>query len=142
MDCQNALKTAKGDLKKAQEILRKKGIDIARNKAGRLAREGQIVSYVHSGGKIATLVEVNCETDFVARNDIFQRFAKDVAMQVAARTEDKSLLDQQFIKDPTKTVRDYLTETVARLGENIRIRRAVRFEVGGESQVEDVTSES
>lgn len=140
MDCQNALKEAQGDFEKAKQILRKKGIDIARNKAGRVAREGQIISYVHAGGKIAALVEINCETDFVARNEIFQRFGKDVAMQVAAQIENKPLLDQQFIKDPSKSVRDYLTETIARLGENIRIRRVARFEVGMEPQIEDVTA--
>ncbi len=139
LDCKSALHEAKGDLKKAQEILRNKGKDIAKKKFGREAREGQIISYVHMGGKIAAVVEVNCETDFVARNEVFQRFGKDVAMQVAAQTEDKPILDQQFIKDPTKSVRDYLTETVARLGENVRIRRIARFEVGVEPHVEEVT---
>lgn len=139
MDCKKALAEAKGDFEKAQKILREKGLNLARGKAGREVREGQTVSYVHSGGKIGVLVEVNCETDFVARNEIFQRFAKDVAMQVAAQTEEVPLLDQKFVKDPTRTVRDYLTETIARLGENIQIRRFVRFEVGREPQLETVT---
>ncbi|MBI4115932.1 MAG: translation elongation factor Ts [Candidatus Omnitrophica bacterium] len=140
MDCKMALTKAKGDFEKAREILKAKGLDLAKKKAGREAKEGQIVSYVHAGGKIAALVEVNCETDFVARNEIFQRFAKDVAMQVAAQTEDIPLLDQKFIKDPTKTIRDYLTETIARLGENILIRRCVRFELGIAPHIEDVTA--
>lgn len=130
MDCKKALADAKGDFEKAREILKKKGLDNALKKAGREAREGQVVSYVHAGGKIGVLVEINCETDFVARNELFQNFARDLAMQVAAQPEEAPLLDQKFIKDPAKTVRDYLTETIARLGENIQIRRFVRFEIG------------
>ncbi len=132
MECKRAFAEAKGDLKKAGEILRQKGIDAAKKKGARETREGQIVSYVHAGGKIGVLVEVNCETDFVGRNEIFQRFARDVAMQVAAQPEEAPLLDQKFIKEPAKTVRDYLTETIARLGENIVIRHSVRFAVGEE----------
>ena len=127
MDCKRALADAKGNYDKAQELLKKKGLDTALKKSGREVREGQIISYVHAGGKIGALVEINCETDFVARNDVFQRFARDLAMQVAAQTEDVPLLEQKFIKDPTKTIRDYLTETVARLGENIRVRRFIRY---------------
>lgn len=130
MDCKQALAEAHGNLEKAKGILRQKGLDVAKKKKGRETREGQVVSYVHAGGKIGVLLEVNCETDFVARNEIFQRFARDVAMQVAAQPEEVPLLDQKFIKDPTKTLRDYLTETVARLGENIVIQRFARFEVG------------
>lgn len=132
MECKRALAEAKGNFNQAQEILKKRGLDHAAKKAGRETREGQVISYVHAGGKIGVLVEINCETDFVARNEVFQRFAKDLAMQVAAQPEEAPLLDQKFIKDPAKTIRDYLTETVARLGENIQIRRFVRFEVGGE----------
>ncbi len=138
MECKSALAEAKGNFNQAQEILKQRGLDAAKKKAAREAREGQVVSYVHAGGKIGVLVEVNCETDFVARNEVFQRFAQDLAMQVAAQSEEAPLLDQKFIKDPSKTVRDYLTETVARLGENIRIRRWVRFEVGGEPQIQEL----
>lgn len=132
MDCKKAYAEARGDFEKAKEVLRKKGIELAKKKEGRATREGQVVSYVHAGGRIGALVEVNCETDFVARNEVFQRFARDLAMQVAARTEEAPLLEQKFIKDPTKTIQDYVTETVARLGENIGIRHYARFEVGEE----------
>ena len=132
MDCKRAFADAKGDVEKARKILRDKGIATAQKKGSREAREGQIISYIHAGGKIGVLLEVGCETDFVARNDVFQRFARDVAMQIAAQTEELPLLDQKFIKDPAKTIRDYMTETVARLGENIVIRHFIRFRVGEE----------
>ncbi|MBI2167719.1 MAG: elongation factor Ts [Candidatus Omnitrophica bacterium] len=135
MDCKRAFAEARGSFDKACEILRKQGIEVAKKKGNREVREGQVISYVHAGGKIGVLVEISCETDFVARNEIFQRFARDVAMQVAAQTEDAPLLDQKFIKDPAKTVRDILTETIARLGENIVIRNFVRFEVGEEPAI-------
>ena len=140
MECKRALHDAKGNFEKAQVILRGKGLASAKKKAGREVREGQIVSYVHAGGKIGVLVEVNCETDFVARNEVFQHFTRDLAMQVAAQPEEAPLLDQKFIKDPAKTIRDYLTETIAKLGENIQVRRFVRFEVGGQSPIENLTA--
>ena len=140
MECKQALRDAKGDFDQAQTILRERGLAVAKKKSAREAREGQVISYIHAGGKIGVLVEVGCETDFVARNEVFQRFARDLAMQVAAQSEEAPLLDQKFIKDPAKTIRDYLTETVARLGENILIRRFVRFEVGGEPASENVTA--
>ena len=140
MECKQALADAKGNLEKAQGILREKGLKFAKKKAEREAKEGQVVSYVHAGGKIGVLVQVNCETDFVARNEIFQRFARDLALQVAAAPEDAPLLSQKFIKDPAKTVRDVLTETVARLGENIRVHRFVRFELGREPHLEDLAA--
>ena len=138
MECKRALAEAKGNFDQAQEILKQRGLEVAKKKAAREVREGQVISYVHAGGKIGALVEVNCETDFVGRNEVFQRFAKDLAMQIAAQPEEVPLLDQKFIKDPSKTIRDYLTETIARLGENIQIRRFVRFEVGGESRTEEL----
>lgn len=140
MDCKRALTEAEGDLKRAQEILKKKGLDIAKKKLGRETREGQVISYVHAGGKIGVLAEINCETDFVARNEVFQRFARDIAMQLAAQTEDQPLMEQNFIKDPSKTIGDYLTETVARLGENIVVRRYARFALGEEPRTEELTS--
>lgn len=139
MECKRALTEAKGNLARAEEILKQKGLDVARKKSDREVHEGQVISYVHSGGRIGVLVEVNCETDFVARNDVFQRFARDLAMQVAAQTEETPLLDQPFIKDPSKTIRDYMTETIARLGENIKIRRFVRFRLGEEPHLQDLT---
>ena len=138
MECKRALADARGNFEKAQGILREKGLAVAKKKSDREAKEGQIVSYVHSGGKIGVLVEVNCETDFVARNEMFQRFARDLAMQAAALPEEAPLLDQKFIKDPTKTIRDYLTEMIARLGENILVHRVVRFEIGKEPHVENL----
>jgi len=176
MDCKAALAEAKGHLKEAQDIIRKKGLDIAKKKSTRVAREGQIVSYIHAGGKLGVLLEINCESDFVAKNETFQVFCRDIAMQVAAahplyvasadipatelekekavfsdqvkgkpeavqakilegklakRYEEICLLNQKFIKDDSKTVQDLLTEIVAKIGENIVIRRFVRFEVGG-----------
>jgi len=176
MDCQKALRESNGDFEKAKDIIRKRGLDIAKKKSSREAKEGQIFSYIHAGGNLGVLVEINCESDFVARNEIFQAFAKDVAMQIAAshplyvepgqipaaelqrekaqyedavkgkpqevqekiiqgklnkRFEDVCLLNQKFVKDDSKTVQDYLNETIAKLGENIIINRFVRFEVGG-----------
>jgi elongation factor Ts len=176
MDCKNALVEAGGDLKGAQDVIRKKGLDIAKKKSTREAREGQITAYIHAGGKLGVLLEVNCETDFVAKNEIFQSFIRDIAMQIAAahplyvgpgdipaaefekeksvffeqvkdkpeavrskilegkllkRYEDICLLNQKFIKDDSRTVQDLLTEFIAKIGENIIIRRFVRFEVGG-----------
>lgn len=177
MDCKEALKEANGDIEKAVEILRKKGIVKAEKKAGREVREGVIWSYIHPGNKLGVLVEVNCETDFVARTDDFKNFAKDIAMQIAAANplavsredidpaivekekeiyaeqakaqgkpenvierivegklekfyQEACLLEQPFVKDPQRTVKDYLTETVAKLGENIVITRFVRFQLG------------
>lgn len=174
-DCRRALKEAQGDIKEAQNLIRCWGLDIAKKKSAREAKEGIIYSYVHSG-RIGVLVEVNCETDFVARNEIFQGFAQNIAMQIAAshplyissdeipdqdlekekanfendlkgkpeavrrkilegklakRFEEVCLLNQKYIRDDSRTVRDYLSETIARLGENVVIRRFVRFELGG-----------
>ena len=154
IDCKKALEEAHGDMKKAQEILLKRGLEIAAKKSGREAKEGRIESYVHMGNKIAVLVEVNCETDFVARNEDFQKFTKDLALHIAATApkyvsknnvpEDilsiqpnkeefiKSvcLLEQGFVKDPNLTIGDYLNSLIAKIGENIRIGRFVRYKVG------------
>lgn len=176
LDCKNALVEAGGDLKGAQDVIRKKGLDIAKKKSTREAREGQIAAYIHAGGKLGVLLEINCETDFVAKNETFQSFTRDIAMQIAAahplyvssndipaaefekekavffeqvkdkpeavrskiiegkltkRYEDICLLNQKFIKDDSRTVQDLLTEFIAKIGENIIIRRFTRFEVGG-----------
>jgi elongation factor Ts len=157
-DCKKALDDAKGDIKKASELIRQRGLEIAAKKASRAANQGRIEAYVHTGNKIGVMVEVNCETDFVARNDEFIRFCRDVAMQIAAtdpealRREDipadevkdlsdaqkedyfkaRVLMDQPFIKDPKQSVKDYLTATVAKIGENIVVRRYSRFKLGEE----------
>ena len=180
MDCKKALKETGGDLEKSIEYLRKKGINAAALKAHRKALCGKIESYIHLDGKIGVLLEVNCETDFVAKTDIFNEFVKDVTLQIAAldpkhiskedvpvdvlekekdifRTQaEKSkkpaaviekivegkvgkyyqevcLLDQAFIKDSSKNIKTLLLETIAKLGENIVVKRFVRFKLGEES---------
>jgi len=153
-DCKRALEEAKGDIKKATEVLRKHGLEIAQRKQGRLAKEGRIDSYVHHGNKIGVLLEVDCESDFVAKNSDFGHFTRDLAMQIAAtnpsyiksedvppeelkKVKDKEqfykehcLLEQPFVKDPAMTVKDYLGSIVAKIGENIVIRRFIRYKVG------------
>jgi elongation factor Ts len=189
MDCKKALAESQGDFAKAEEYLRKKGIAGAERRAGRIAAEGLIGTYVH-GGRLGALVEVNCETDFVARNEDFQRLVKDIAMQVVAarplyvRREDVPadvlekekeierhklreqkkpeaiwdkiiagklekfyetycLVDQPWIQDDKKKVKDLITEKAAKIGENISVRRFARFEVGEgiEKRKEDLASE-
>ena len=180
MDCKAALKEAKGKEEKATEILRKKGLASAAKRAGRVAAQGLIDSYIHIGGKIGVLVEVNCETDFVSRNIEFQAFIKDIAMQITAsnpqyisreevpkeiirqekeilesqaKQEGKPakavekiiagrlekfyseicLLDQPFIKDPKISIKDLMANLVAKIGENIVIRRFTRYQLGEKS---------
>lgn len=177
MDCKKALEEANGDIAKASELLREKGLAAAKNKAGRVATEGLVESYIHANGRIGVLVEVNCETDFVAKTDSFKDFVKDVAMQIAAASpkyvsreevpqedlekekeilraqalnegkpekivekmvegrigkyyEEYCLLEQAFIKDPDKTIEQLVNEKISTIGENISIRRFVRFELG------------
>jgi len=177
MDCKNALVEAKGDTEQAIVILRKKGLASAQKKAARVAAEGMIGHYIHAGGKLGVLVEVNCETDFAARSDEFQILVKDIAMHIAAqnplyvRREDvpgevlekekeiykdqarsagkpanivdkiaegklesyyemACLYDQKFVKDPNVTVKDLINNLVAKIGENIQVRRFARFKTG------------
>jgi elongation factor Ts len=177
MDCKKALTDANGDMEKAILNLREQGLAKAAKKAGRAAKEGIITSYIHPGDKLGVLVEINCETDFVARTDDFRAFCKNIAMQIAAASplvvnrEDISsdqikaereiyrtqalnegkpekivdkivdgkiekyygeivLLEQAFVKDTDKTVKDILMETIAKLGENMNIKRFVRFRLG------------
>ena len=175
LDCKKALTDANGDIEAAIVILRKKGVASAAKKAERATREGLIESYIHVGGKVGVMVEVNCETDFVARNDEFKAFCRDLCLQIAAanptyvRREEVPeadiakereiataqvqgkppaalqriiegklekyystvcLLDQPFVKLPEKTVKDILTEKIAATGENIQIRRFIRYQLG------------
>ena len=177
MDCKNALKECDGNMDKAIDYLREKGIAKAAKKADRIAAEGVVESYIHMGGKIGVLVEVNCETDFVARSDAFKALVKDIAMQIAAqspkcvRREEANmadvekereimraevlnegkpaavvdrivdgkinkyyseicLMEQPFIKDPSKTITEVVNEAVLSIGEKITIRRFVRYEMG------------
>lgn len=147
LDCKKALQQAGGDLEVAADLLRQSGYALALKKASRVAREGLVEAYVHAGGRLGALVELNCETDFVARTNEFKSLAHDLAMQVAATNptllspdeipEDNDLdptqaclLLQPFIKDPQKTVQELITETIAKTGERIRVRRFARFELG------------
>lgn len=177
LECRKALEAAEGDFKKAAEMLREKGLAVAAKKATREVREGLIGHYVHMGSKVAALVEVNCESDFVARTEQFQTLCKDLAMQVVAARpqypriedipadvleqqraqflsevdtskpaeiveriiegklgkfyEENVLLEQPFIKDEGARVKDLINSTIAKLGENIVVRRFSRFEIGG-----------
>ena len=189
MDCKKALSETKGDMDKAVDFLREKGLASVAKKSSRIASEGLVDSYIH-GGRIGVLVEVNSETDFVAKNEEFKSFVRDIAMQIAAvapkyvsreevpaeeveherkvlteqaRGENKPehiiekmvegrlekfyeeicLLDQDFIKDPDKKIQDILNDLIAKIGENIKIRRFVRFEVGEglEKREEDFAEE-
>ena len=179
LDCQNALKETESDIEKAVDLLRQKGLAAAQKKAGRETKEGVISSYIHAGSKIGVLVEINCETDFVARNEEFQSLVKDVALQIAAANptyvqrenvpaeiiereksvylgqakemgkpeaawdkivqgklekfyQEQCLVEQSFIKDPNSTIKQILTEKIARLGENISIARFTRYQLGQE----------
>ena len=177
MDCKKALVQCNDDMEKAIEFLREKGLASASKKAGRIAAEGIVESYIHLGGKIGVLVEVNCETDFVAKNEDFRAFVKDIAMHIAASNplylneedvpaeiieKEKSilkaqalnegkpekivdkmvegrikkfyseicLLDQPFVKDPDKTIQKLVNEQISTIGENVKIRRFARFQMG------------
>lgn len=175
VDCRNALQQAGGDLERAVELLRARGLVRAEQRAGRAATEGLVEAYIHTGGRIGAMVEVNCETDFVARTEEFRRLCRDLAMQVAATApryvsredvppeaiaaqrahlglapvdnpapagataadgalaawyREVVLLEQAYIRDERKTVRDLITEAVARIGEHIQVRRFARFQLG------------
>jgi elongation factor Ts len=149
MECKKAIDDAVGDLGKAEQLLKERGLAKAAKKMDREANQGIVESYIHAGGRIGAMVEVNCETDFVARNDEFRGLVHDIAMQVAAMSPtrisadepapdgegafgDVPLLDQPFIRDNSKTIRDLVHEGIAKLGENIVVRRFARFELGGQ----------
>ena len=149
MDCKNALQDANGNMDQAIALLRERGIATVAKKASRAANEGLIETYVHAGGRIGVIVELNCETDFVARTDDFKDLAHNIALQVAAMdpraiddeipldhldTSDGEprLLHQPFVKDSRQTIGNLLTDTVAKVGENIVIRRFVRYGLGEE----------
>jgi elongation factor Ts len=132
IDCKKALEESKGDFQKAKELLRKRGLEMAAKKSDRVAKEGRVEAYIHHGNKIGVVVEVNCETDFVARNEDFTAFTKNLAMHIAALNPEnvQALLAQPFVKDASKNIQDLLNELVAKIGENIQINRFVRFKVG------------
>ena len=132
IDCKKALEEAKGDFNKAKDLLRKRGLEMAAKKSDRVAKEGRVESYIHIGNKIGVVVEVNCETDFVARNDDFIKFTKELAMHIAAMNPEnvQSLLQQPFVKESSKSIQDLLNELVAKIGENILVGRFIRYKVG------------
>lgn len=134
-DCRQALEEAGGDLKKAAGILRAKGAEIADKKKDRVAAQGLVVSYIHSGGKIGALVEVACETDFVARTDEFVNLARELAMQVAAMNPEnvEEFLKEVYIRDNSQTIAQLVKSAIGKLGENIKVNRFVRFEIGNPS---------
>lgn len=134
MDAKNALAEADGDPVKAAELLKQRGLDKAAKKSERETGEGIVHSYIHGGGKVGVLLELSCETDFVARNDDFKTLANDLAMQIAA-SEAKdvdTLRKEAFIKDPDQTVDAVIKAAVAKLGENIQLKRFVKYELGDE----------
>jgi len=148
MDCRNALLEAEGDTGKALQILEQRSLVLGQKKAERSVNQGIIEAYIHTAGRIGAMVEVNCETDFVARTNEFKELAHNLAMQIAAQApqfvsreevpegadtepEAACLLLQPYIKDPDKTVRDIIVETIAKVGENIKVSRFARFELGG-----------
>ena len=130
-DCKNALEEAEGDMKKAEEILRKKGFEKAAKKSDRETGQGLVESYLHQTGKVGVLVSLLCETDFVARTDEFKSLAHEVAMQVAAMNpkDVPALLKQEYIRDSSKTIDELIKETIAKLGENIQIGEFKRSEI-------------
>ena len=151
MDCKRALQETGGNLEKAEEALRQKGLTRHLKLAGRAANQGLIESYIHTGGRIGALVELNCETDFVARTDEFRTLAREIAMQVASSPDLRTvgsmdgdgeenetvLLDQGYIRDHSKTIRDLVRETIGKLRENIQVSRFARFEVGKSEDQDD-----
>ena len=147
MECRNVLLEAEGDIDKALQVLKGRDLLKAEKKAGRATTQGLVEAYVHTGGRIGAMVEVNCETDFVARTDEFKELAHHLAMQIAATTpqfiskkevpagvdiesETACLLLQPYIKSPDRTVQDVITETIVKVGENIKVKRFARFELG------------
>jgi elongation factor Ts len=150
MECKRALQESGGNIEVAATRLRERGYEIAKKKEDRVARQGLVEAYIHTGGRIGALVEVNCESDFVARTPDFKELAHDIAMQVVASSprcvsredspdgrevsDEECLLLQPFIKDPSKTIGDVVAEVVTRVRENIKVRRFVRFELGSDEQ--------
>ena len=132
LDCKKALEEAKGSYNKAVEIVRKKGLARAEKKSDRETKEGYIASYVHMNNKVAALVEILCETDFVAKNDEFQKMAKDVAMHVVAMNPEsvEALLKDDFVKDPSKTIEELVKGVSGKIGERFVINKFVRYEIG------------
>jgi elongation factor Ts len=148
MDCRRALEQSGGNLDEAIKVLQQQGLERMANKSGRVASQGVIDCYLHAGGRIGAMVELNCETDFVARDEGFRALAHEIAMHIAASSPEhvseedapaglsddekkqKVLLHQAFVKNERQTIKDLITERAARFGENVRVRRFTRFELG------------
>lgn len=132
MEAKSALEKAGGDFGKAKEFLKKEGLVKAEKKVGREVLHGKICSYIHSGGKVGVLLEVNCETDFAADTPDFKTLCLEIAMQIAAMEPKtvKDLLEQEYIRDPSRTIDELVKGTIAKIGENIVIKRFVRYELG------------
>jgi elongation factor Ts len=147
MECKRALEEANGDMERAADILRQRGLALAEAKAHRATTQGLVECYIHAGGRIGAMIELNCETDFVARTDAFKALAHDLAMQVAATGPlsispddlpsgaegdpgEMCLLLQPYIRDPSRTIQELISEAIAQTKENIQIRRFARFELG------------
>lgn len=128
-ECKKALEKTGGDLKKAKEILKQWGRDMIRQKNARKTSQGIIATYLHANKRVGVLLELDCETDFVAKSQDFQNLAHELCLQIAAMGEEIPLLKQPWIKDATKTVKDLIGEYVAKLGENIIIKKFVRYEL-------------
>lgn len=129
-ECKKALFEARGDFRKAKEILKKWGKDLAEKKTERETKQGIIESYIHSNKKVGVIIELGCETDFVAKNPGFQKLAHELTLQIAAiKSEEIPILNQPWIKDETKTIKDLVNECVLKLGENIVIKRFTRYEI-------------
>lgn len=137
MDCKKALKETEGNIEEAIDWLRKKGIASAGKKSDRIAAEGLVDTYIQPGGKVGVLIEVNCQTDFVARNDAFKNLVKNLAQQAATADSVESLLAQSYIEDASLSVDEAIKQAIANLGENIQVRRFINFDLAGESGVVD-----
>lgn len=131
MDCKKALEQAQGDEAKAREFLSKRGAEMAEKKSERKTNSGLVESYIHANGKIGALLALNCETDFVARNENFKALAHEICLQIAAvgAQNIEELLAQPYLKNPDKTIKDLIGDTVGKLGENIKIGQFTRFEL-------------
>lgn len=132
MDCKKALQETNGDIDKAIDFLREKGLANAIKKAGRIAAEGIVESYIHGGGRIGVLIEINCETDFVAKTDEFKNLAHDLALHIASMNPEtvEELTEQEFVKDPAKKVSDLIKGVIAKTGENVQVKRFTRYSLG------------
>lgn len=131
-DCRKALEEAKGDFRKAEELLKNWGAGITAKKADRATGAGLVDTYIHGGGKVGAMIEINCETDFVARTDEFKNLAHELTMQVAAMDpkDVSELLAQDYIRDSSKKIGDLVKEVITKVGENIQVKRFMRFELG------------